>query len=673
MALWCACCPALSTQAQVLFSDDFTRDTDPGPLTPWVASMGIWTVTGENLVGGTNTLYSYGFATLSNNWTNFQVEARIRFPAGAFGGGLGARVNSVTGAHYGAWVYPESSQGGSSVMKLVKFQTWTNFGYQNISYAPVQQVSLPGVGTNWHVVRFTVQGNLLGVYYDDAQVIGLLDTEAQPYASGGVSMDMWTASAGYLMNVDYVTVSDLPSVPTAFDDFYSVPDGRTLSIPEPGVLANDLGGNSSLSAYLATSPSHGVLNLSSNGGFSYTPAAAFAGTDSFTYRATDGTTSSTPATVSITVAHTIPPVANNDSALAVTNAPLSVAPPGVLANDTDASGLTLSTVLVSGPSCGLLNLNANGGFTYTPSNNFAGTDTFTYQATDGQTNSNAATVTILVLSMTNSFSDNFSRGTDPGPLAPWTAESGAWTVTGETLIGGTNSSASYGYAYLTNNWSNYSVEGQLQFPAGAFGGALGGRLNTLTGAHYAAWVYPEGSAGGSSVLKLIKFQNWTDYGYLNTAYAPMQEVGLPGVGTNWHTLKLNFQANLITVQYDGNQVLSTTDQEPQPYAGGGVSAEMWTYVTGYTMSVREVVVDSFLSGTNSLAPVLLSVGLTNGLATLVWSAVPGQMYSLLSKAQLSDSNWITAVSNILATGATASATDSVGPAPQRFYRVIALP
>ena len=75
------------------------------------------------------------------------------------------------------------------------------------------------------------------------------------------------------------------------------------------------------------------------------------------------------------------------------------------------------------------------------------------------------------------------------------------------------------------------MQGRFQFPVGAFGGGLGGRVNPVTGAHYAAWIYPEGSAGGSSVLKLIKFQNWTSLGYNGSSYTPMQQVSLAGVGT----------------------------------------------------------------------------------------------------------------------------------------------
>ena len=57
---------------------------------------------------------------------------------------------------------------------------------------------------------------------------------------------------------------------------------------------------------------------------------------------------------------------------------------------------TLTAVLVSGTSNGVLSLNSNGSFSYTPNSNFNGTDTFTYKANDGALDSNVATVTITV-------------------------------------------------------------------------------------------------------------------------------------------------------------------------------------------------------------------------------------------------------------------------------------
>jgi hypothetical protein len=87
----------------------------------------------------------------------------------------------------------------------------------------------------------------------------------------------------------------------ANDDAYSMEMNTFLSVGQPGVLANDQGGNGPLTAVLATGPADGSLTLTNNGGFSYGPGTNFSGTDSFTYLVTDGRTTSSLATVTITV------------------------------------------------------------------------------------------------------------------------------------------------------------------------------------------------------------------------------------------------------------------------------------------------------------------------------------------------------------------------------------
>ena len=70
---------------------------------------------------------------------------------------------------------------------------------------------------------------------------------------------------------------------------------------------------------------------------------------------------------------------------------------GVLINDSDADDDPLTAVLVSGPSnATAFTLNPDGSFSYTPTSNFNGTDTFTYRANDGGSDSNIATVTITI-------------------------------------------------------------------------------------------------------------------------------------------------------------------------------------------------------------------------------------------------------------------------------------
>jgi hypothetical protein len=75
---------------------------------------------------------------------------------------------------------------------------------------------------------------------------------------------------------------------------------------------------------------------------------------------------------------------------------LSQIAPGVLENDSDPEGGSLTAVLKSGPGHGTLSLKSQGAFIYIPEPGFVGVDSFTYVANDGLWDSNTATVTIMV-------------------------------------------------------------------------------------------------------------------------------------------------------------------------------------------------------------------------------------------------------------------------------------
>jgi VCBS repeat-containing protein len=195
-----------------------------------------------------------------------------------------------------------------------------------------------------------------------------------------------------------MTVTPVNDPPAATDDAYSTAEDTPRTVPAPGVLANDTDLDSStLTAAVVTGPGHGTLTLNADGSFTYTPAANFNGTDTFTYRASDGTAQSSPATVTITVtASSDAPVAADDAYTTAEDTPLTVAAPGVLGNDSDPDNNPLSAVLVSGPRHGTLTLNPDGSFTYTPATNHTGSDSFTYQASDGTLASQLATVALTV-------------------------------------------------------------------------------------------------------------------------------------------------------------------------------------------------------------------------------------------------------------------------------------
>ncbi|MFQ5729026.1 MAG: Ig-like domain-containing protein, partial [Waddliaceae bacterium] len=100
---------------------------------------------------------------------------------------------------------------------------------------------------------------------------------------------------------------------------------------------------------------------------------------------------------------------DHDSYSVPTNQPLIInAVNGVLANDIDPEGQTLTAILITTTTNGTLTLNPDGSFEYTPHAGFSGVDTFTYKANDGELDSNAATVTITV-----NFNPNlYLRGSD---------------------------------------------------------------------------------------------------------------------------------------------------------------------------------------------------------------------------------------------------------------------
>src|SRR5215471_5243819 len=90
-------------------------------------------------------------------------------------------------------------------------------------------------------------------------------------------------------------------------------------------------------------------------------------------------------------------------------------------------------------------------------------------------------VPLAAVAQNQLFYDSFTRGTDPGPLSPWFTNSGAWTVTGGTMQSGPNGDGLYGNAYIPSNFTACAIQGRFKLPAGAYGGGIGGRLNTNSG------------------------------------------------------------------------------------------------------------------------------------------------------------------------------------------------
>jgi hypothetical protein len=209
---------------------------------------------------------------------------------------------------------------------------------------------------------------------------------------------------------DYV-VTLVEGAPIAVDDAYSVNEDRTLTVSNPsqGLLANDQRAYpSNLTVFdfdpttpaidPATRPANGTVTINADGTFVYVPNADFDRTDTFTYYVFDGAAASLqPATVTINV---IPendrPRPVNDTYTVPQGYRITVAAPGVLANDFDPDGPSVRVRVGTPPTRGTLTLNPDGSFRYLHNQitSFAA-DSFTYIVSDGLLEA-TATVTLNI-------------------------------------------------------------------------------------------------------------------------------------------------------------------------------------------------------------------------------------------------------------------------------------
>ncbi|HEX6834022.1 MAG TPA: Ig-like domain-containing protein, partial [Rudaea sp.] len=175
-----------------------------------------------------------------------------------------------------------------------------------------------------------------------------------------------------------VQVTVLPAVS---DDQYNTPINGPVS---GNVLTNDHGSGLHITSH--HNPSHGALNIASDGSFTYVPAPGFSGSDSFGYGVTDASFHSANALVQIAIAQSATP----DFVSTLANTPVSG---NVLSND---SGTGLSVVGNTQPAHGSANVAPDGSFTYFPDNNFSGSDSFVYSSKDGGNNPANAVVFVTV-------------------------------------------------------------------------------------------------------------------------------------------------------------------------------------------------------------------------------------------------------------------------------------
>jgi len=176
----------------------------------------------------------------------------------------------------------------------------------------------------------------------------------------GVAANLSFDLIGFGQNNSYVTVSDvrLSGLPQLHDDTATMLEDGTLAFDPFAQVDN--AAVLQLGSHVVDQPAHGAVSVNADGTFSYTPTADYFGTDTFTYRLSDGPLESNLATVSITLTpvNDAPVVADVQATTAEDTA--LVIALGAYATDVDSTALT--TQIVTGPAHGVLTQNADGKF-----------------------------------------------------------------------------------------------------------------------------------------------------------------------------------------------------------------------------------------------------------------------------------------------------------------------
>ncbi len=161
--------------------------------------------------------------------------------------------------------------------------------------------------------------------------------------------------------------------------------------------ATDQDTSDTLTYLLAAPPQHGKLTLGAPG--TYTPDPNYTGTDTFQYRAYDGTALSNLAGGTITISPLVtsgppnlPPVAQPDFAMTTRGTKVTI---NVLANDSDPDEDPLMLVGVTQGAYGKVAVNPDNTLTYSPQNSM-GLDRFYYVVSDGKGGTAVAAVSVLV-------------------------------------------------------------------------------------------------------------------------------------------------------------------------------------------------------------------------------------------------------------------------------------
>ena len=338
-------------------------DATPPEVTPQVTGT-----------AGTNGWYT---SDVTVTWTVLDVESPITSQTGCGPQSVTADTDGVT------FTCSATSAGGTTTPSVTVKRDAT---------APVVQIFTPANDASYE------QASVVNADYGCDDVLSGIANCVGPVATGAAIDTATEGAKSFAVTAtdaagNSATVTHNYTVNTAVQSVDAVDDVATTLEDQPitiAVLANDTGGGGPLSITAVTQGANGAVSITGVNVL-YAPTADFNGGDTFTYTASDGTTTDV-ASVSVTITPVNdPPVAVDDSAITAQGVAVSVP---VLANDTDVDGDSLSVAAVTDGAHGTVAIVA-GAVIYTPMATYFGGDTFTYTVSDG-TDTATGTVTVTV-------------------------------------------------------------------------------------------------------------------------------------------------------------------------------------------------------------------------------------------------------------------------------------
>jgi hypothetical protein len=489
--------------------------------------------------------------------------------------------------------------------------------------------------TFWTVQEYCNANNSWGV-----QVVKLL----APLPAAPVTASPLIVTQG-VTNVSVTITGSATNGTGFFDPGTGFPNHISASVDGGGVTVNSVTYNN---------PTNITAHLTIAGN-------AAPGTRTITVTNPDGQFATSSSGI-LTVAGVISPTNQPPTLAAISNRTVTAGTTLTVTNSaSDPDGDTLTFSLGPGAALNAVINPTNGIFTWTPMQSQAGTNHFSVIVTDNGSPPLSATQTFAVTVI----------ATNEPP----------------TLAAISNRTATAGTTLTVTNTANDPDGDQLIFSLGP-GAALNAAINPTNGIF--TWT-PMQSQAGTNHFSVIVTDNGSPplsatQTFAVTVIATNEPPTLvPIANRTIHAL----MTLTITNSASDPEVGQTLAYSLDPGAPAGASVGATSGIFAWTPEESQLGTNHFtvrvtdngvppLSSTQSFAVTVeprpvLTIGLTNGIVTLTWSAIAGLNYQPQFETNLTGNVWTAFPSNVLAAGPVAEVTDTNSANTSLFYRIFVLP